>query len=166
VLDAHHIASQGNPVEAFKRDGAGYVADWGRMGFSASTTAFLIAPNPVTAGAVLATGVVWAGAEAWQHREAIAGAVADGADYVWDHSLVGAAWNNREEIGAAIDSGINTAQEFAADVGGRLDQGIDTIGSGLSEAGGDLADAGGDLVDAGGEVLEDAGDVVEDLTPW
>jgi len=122
------------------------------MGFSASTTAFLVAPNPVTAGAVLATGAIWAGAEAWQHREAIAGAVSDGAEFVWDHSLVGAAWNNRAEIGAAIDSGIDTAQAFATDVGDRLDQGIDTIGSGLS-------DAGEDVLDAGGEALDK-------ITPW
>jgi hypothetical protein len=35
-------------------------------------TAAMIAPNPVTVGAVVATGVVYAGAEIWAHREEIA----------------------------------------------------------------------------------------------
>ena len=39
--------------------------------FSGSTVAFLVAPNPVTGGLVIVTGLAWGGAEAWQHREAI-----------------------------------------------------------------------------------------------
>jgi hypothetical protein len=40
--------------------------------FSGATVAFLVAPNPVTGGAVIVTGVAWGGAEAWQHRDASA----------------------------------------------------------------------------------------------
>ena len=147
VLDTAHLIRQGNPVEAFQRDGAGYVADVGRTAFSASTTAFLIAPNPVTGGAVLVSGTVWLGAEAWDHREEIADAVSTGAEWAWDHSLVGAAWNHREEIGAAIDSGVDTARNFAEDVGERWDQGVDMVQDGLSTA------------------TEGAGDFVDDITP-
>jgi hypothetical protein len=152
VMDTKHLIEQGNPVEAFEREGAGYVADVARTGFSASSTAFLIAPNPVTGGAVVVTGAVWLGAEVWDHREAIGGAIADGAEYAWDHSLVGAAWNNREEIGAALDSGVGMAQDFAGEVGERWDEGVDMVGDGLSS----VADTGGDL-------LESAGDLVPDL---
>lgn len=152
VMDTKHLIEQGNPIDAFQREGAGYVADVARTGFSASSTAFLIAPNPVTGGAVLVTGAVWLGAEAWDHREAIGGAIADGAELVWDHSLPGAVWNHREEIGAALDAGVGMAQDFAGEVGERWDQGVDMVGDGLSG----MADAGGDL-------LESAGDLVPDL---
>lgn len=154
-MDFYGLVQQGNPVEAFQREGAGYVADVARTGFSASTTAFLIAPNPVTGGAVIVTGAVWLGAEAWEHREAIADGIATGADWVWDHSMAGQVWNNREAIAAGIDQGIDTAQNFAEGVGERLDEGVDMVESGLSTA-----------ADVGGDMLEGAGDVVDDITPW
>ncbi|HEX5620625.1 MAG TPA: hypothetical protein VFX51_19555 [Solirubrobacteraceae bacterium] len=138
VTDGYNLIQQGNPVDAFQRDGAGYVADVGRTAFSASTTAFLIAPNPVTGGAVVVSGAVWAGAEIYQHREAIGHAIGTGADWAWDHSAAGVVWNNREEIGQALDSG------------------VDMVGDGLST----VADTGGDLIDG-------AGDLVSSIpTPW
>jgi hypothetical protein len=163
VMDANHLIQQGNPVDAFKRDGSRYVADVARTGFSAAGTAFLVAPNPVTGGAVIVTGTVWMGAEAWDHREAIGHAVSTGANWAWDHggnwawdhSLVGSTWNNRAEIGAAIDSGINTAQAFADGVGSRLDDGVHIAGN-----------VGGSALHAGGEALDTAGDMVDKLTPW
>jgi hypothetical protein len=149
VMDAHHLIEQGNPVDAFQREGAGYVADVARTGFSASTTAFLIAPNPVTGGAVLVTGAVWLGAEAWDHREAIGDAVATGAEFAWDHSLPGTVWNHREEIGDAFNSGVDMAQDLAGEVGERWDDGVDMVGDGLSG----MADTGGDLVEGAGDLL-------------
>jgi hypothetical protein len=138
VTDGYNLIQQGNPVDAFQRDGAGYVADIGRTAFSASTTAFLIAPNPVTGGAVIVSGGIWLGAEAWDHREAIGHAVSTGADWAWDHSVAGQVWNHREDIGNALDSG------------------VDMVGDGLS----DVADTGGDLVDG-------AKDLVDKIpTPW
>jgi hypothetical protein len=47
---AHRLWEQGDPVDAFRREGAGYVADVASTAFHASSTAFLLAPNPVTAG--------------------------------------------------------------------------------------------------------------------
>ncbi len=82
-----NLYEQGNPVEAFKRDGAGYVADVAETAFSASTTAFLIAPNPVTAGLAVGTGLVWAGAEVVDHWDDItetASDLKDKAGEVWD----------------------------------------------------------------------------------
>jgi hypothetical protein len=163
VMDASNLVAQGNPVTAFKRDGSRYVADVARTGFSASSTAFLIAPNPVTGGAVIVTGTVWMGAEAWDHRAEIAHAASGaanwawdhGGNWTWDHSLVGATWNHRADIAAAIDSGIGTAQAFADGVGSTLDHGVDIAG-----------DVGGSALHAGGSALHTAGDVVDKLTPW
>jgi hypothetical protein len=67
-----NVVVQGNPIDAFHEKGAAYVADVAEVGFNASMTAAMIAPNPVTVGAVVATGVVYAGAEIWAHREEIA----------------------------------------------------------------------------------------------
>ncbi len=70
-IGAYDLVQQGNPIAAYERRGAGYVADVASTAFSASTTAFLIAPNPVTAGAAIVTGVVWAGAEVVDHWDEI-----------------------------------------------------------------------------------------------
>jgi uncharacterized protein YukE len=155
AMDTKGLIDQGNPVDAFKKDGAGYVADVARTGFSASSTAFLIAPNPVTGGAVIATGTIWLGAEGWKHRAAIAHGVSSGADWVWDHSLTGEVWNHRADIGSALNSGLNTAHTFASDVGSHLDHGLDTA-----------TNIGGQALHDGGKVLDKGADLVGDLTPW
>lgn len=79
-----NVVAQGNPVDAFKENGAGYVADLAEVGFNASSTAFLLAPNPVTAGAVVVTGVVWAGAELVDHWDDVTQLASDGLDTVAD----------------------------------------------------------------------------------
>ncbi|MFJ2953272.1 PE-PGRS family protein [Streptomyces sp. NPDC087270] len=66
-ISTANLISDGNPVKAFKREGAGYVADAADTAFNASLTATLIAPNPVTFGLTIATGSVYAGAEVVQH---------------------------------------------------------------------------------------------------
>lgn len=71
VGDAKVVWDHGNPIDAFAQEGAGYVADVARLGFSGSTAAFFAAPNPVTGGAVVATGIVWAGAEVVDHWDEI-----------------------------------------------------------------------------------------------
>ncbi|MDR6118654.1 hypothetical protein QE370_001838 [Aeromicrobium sp. SORGH_AS981] len=71
VIGAYDLYQQGNPVDAFEREGAGYVADVASTAFSASTTAFLVAPNPVTGALAVGTGVVWAGAEVVDHWDDI-----------------------------------------------------------------------------------------------
>lgn len=104
-LDAYNLYKQGNPVEAFEREGAGYVADVARTGFSASTTAFFVAPNPVTGGAVIVTGVVWAGAEVWDEwGDDIKDFGADAWDATSD--FAGDAWDATSDFaGDAWDAG-------------------------------------------------------------
>jgi len=75
-----NLVSQGDPRDAFEREGAGYVADVAETAFSASTTAFLIAPNPVTGAAAVGSGLVWAGAEVVDNWDDIS----DRASKAWD----------------------------------------------------------------------------------
>ncbi len=81
-----NLIEQGNPIDAFEREGAGYVADVAETAFSASTTAFLIAPNPVTGAIAVTTGIVWAGAEVVDHWDDITDFAGDAWDTVtfWD----------------------------------------------------------------------------------
>jgi hypothetical protein len=145
-IDGYNLIQDGNPVDAFHRDGAGYIADVSKTAFSASTTAFLIAPNPVTGGAVIVSGAVWAGAEAWQHREQIANGVKTGANFVWDHSAIGYAFNHQQDITNAFNSGVDMASDLASDVHQTLDSGVDTVKDGLSNMGSSAVDGGKDLV--------------------
>ncbi|MEV4296184.1 hypothetical protein [Microbispora rosea] len=85
-----NVISQGDPREAFKRNGAGYIADVAEVGFNASLTAAMICPNPVTLGATVVTGAVYVGAkvvENWDDIEAGAKkagkAIGDGARKVF-----------------------------------------------------------------------------------
>ncbi|MEV4095162.1 hypothetical protein [Streptosporangium saharense] len=80
-----NVASQGNPVDAFRRNGAGYVADVAELGFNASLTAAMVCPNPLTVGATVAFGAVYVGAKVVEH---------------WDDVKKGA-----EKVGAAIGDG-------------------------------------------------------------
>ncbi|MGV9890318.1 mucin-2 [Streptomyces sp. NPDC003395] len=58
-IGAFDVYQEGNPVEAFKRDKAGYVSKVSGVAFNASLTAAMIAPNPVTIGAAVVTGAVY-----------------------------------------------------------------------------------------------------------
>ncbi|MGH3342029.1 MAG: WXG100 family type VII secretion target [Carbonactinosporaceae bacterium] len=136
VYDGYKLVTEHplNPIEAVQEDGADYVADLGKTAFGASTTAFFVAPNPVTAGAVVVSGAVWLGAEGWKHYgdEITAGAeaawdwtgdragdVADFATDTWNSGteLAGDAWDAGTEF---ADDALATAGDVASDVGGAL----------------------------------------------
>lgn len=89
-VGVHNLIQQGNPVDAFQREGAGYVADVAETAFSASTTAFLIAPNPVTGALAVGSGLVWAGAEVVDHWDEIS----EGASKAWDTVTDGDTWKS------------------------------------------------------------------------
>ena len=113
AVDAANLVRQGNPVEAFQREGAGYVADVARTGFSASTTAFFVAPNPVTGAMVIGTGAVWLGAEVWDHwGDDISEAVGDAWDATTDFAgdaadAVGDAWDSAADTAGDVVSSLN-----------------------------------------------------------
>ncbi|WP_203885695.1 hypothetical protein [Planotetraspora kaengkrachanensis] len=86
-----NVISQGNPVDAFKRNGAGYVADVAELGFNASLTAAMVCPNPVTIGATVVFGAVYVGAKVVEHwddikdgAKKVGDAIGDGAKKVGD----------------------------------------------------------------------------------
>ncbi|NJP24253.1 PE-PGRS family protein [Microbispora sp. SCL1-1] len=68
---AANVISQGNPIDAFKRNGAGYVADIAEVTFNASLTAAMICPSPVALGATVITGAVYVGAKVIEHWDDI-----------------------------------------------------------------------------------------------
>ncbi|WP_308789466.1 hypothetical protein [Streptomyces sp. 6-11-2] len=82
VWSTANVISQGNPVDAFKRKGAGYVADVAEVGFNASMTAAMIAPNPITIGLAVGTGVIYAGAKVVEHWDDIKKGAGKAADWV------------------------------------------------------------------------------------
>ncbi|CAN5662660.1 hypothetical protein BH20ACT2_BH20ACT2_23780 [soil metagenome] len=112
-LDTYNLVQQGNPVDAYQREGAGYVADVFQTGFSASTTAFMAFPNPYTGAAVIITGLGWAGAEAW---DAWGDDISGWAGDRWDDSTewAGEAWDDSTEwAGDRLDD----AGEVLDDIG-------------------------------------------------
>ena len=83
-FSAANVISQGNPVEAFKKNGAGYVADIAEVGFNASLTAAMIAPNPVTIGLAVGTGLIYGGAKVVEHWDDIKKGAGEATKWVGD----------------------------------------------------------------------------------
>ena len=120
VLSGLNVAAQGNPVHAFQENGAGYVADVGETLFNGSVTAMLIAPNPVTATAVVVTGVVYVGAELYAHREQIAALATDGVRLAADVGRRGA------EVAGDVIGTVDRAVDLAVDTAvGTVERAVD-----------------------------------------
>ena len=100
IADGIVVWNHGNPIDAFEEHGAGYVADVARLGFSASTTAFLLAPNPVTGALVIVTGTVWAIAEVVDHWDEISEFFGDVGEGIADATV----WVV-DETGQLVDAG-------------------------------------------------------------
>lgn len=100
IADGIVVWNHGNPIDAFEQHGAGYVADVARLGFSASTTAFLVAPNPVTGTLVIVTGTVWAIAEVVDHWDEITEFFGDVGEGIADTTV----WVV-DETGQLVDAG-------------------------------------------------------------
>ncbi|MFJ5776538.1 PE-PGRS family protein [Streptomyces sp. NPDC093094] len=79
-----NVVAQGNPKDAFKEKGAGYVADVAEVGFNASLTAAMIAPNPVTIGLTVGTGLVYGGAKIVEHWPEIKAGAGKAVDWAGD----------------------------------------------------------------------------------
>jgi len=169
ALDSYNLIQQGNPVDAFEREGAGYVGDVARTGFSASSTALLLAPAgaaiagvavaPVLVGAVLVTGAVWLGAEAWEEW---GDEVSAFAGDVWDNTseAVGDAWDTGT---AAVGDAWDTSSEWASDTWAAGSEAVGDAWDAGGEVVDDTVEEAGELVDSAGDTLKDAGDT---LTFW
>ncbi|MER0240732.1 PE-PGRS family protein [Streptomyces sp. HSW2009] len=80
-FSAANVISQGNPVKAFQRNGAGYVADVAEVGFNASLTASMVAPNPYTIGAAVVFGGIYVGAKVVEHWDDVKKGAANAANW-------------------------------------------------------------------------------------
>jgi len=109
----YDLYQQGNPIDAFQENGAGYVADVASTAFSASSTAFLLAPNPVTGALVLGTGAVWLGAEVVDNWDAISDWTSD----TWDAGtdFIGDVGSGAVDLASDLGGG---AVDLAGDIGG------------------------------------------------
>ncbi len=71
-------------ADMIKADPAKFASDLSGTAFSASMTALTVAPNPVTAGLAVGTGLVYAGCLIWDNHEAIGDGIEKAGDWVGD----------------------------------------------------------------------------------
>jgi hypothetical protein len=82
------------------------IGDVAELGFNASLTAAMIAPNPVTWGAVAVTGVVYGGARLVEHWDDVTNAVSDAADWTGDKISDAA-----DAVGDTIGDGVEAIKD-------------------------------------------------------
>lgn len=82
--------------KAWKEDKAKYLSNWTGTAFNASLTAAMIAPNPVTVGLAVGTGIAYAGTLVWDNWDSISKGAEEAADWVGDKA---------EKAGEAISDG-------------------------------------------------------------
>ncbi|MFT2018063.1 PE-PGRS family protein [Streptomyces sp. 796.1] len=101
-----NVVSQ-DPRDKFdsREEGAGYVADVAELGFNASLTAAMVAPNPVTIGATLVTGAIYGGAKVVQHWDDIKGGASKAAGWVGNKAkdLKDGAVNKAKDLGKKVN---------------------------------------------------------------
>ncbi|MFC9463358.1 mucin-2 [Streptomyces coelicoflavus] len=107
-VGAFDVIQEGNPVEAFKRDKAGYVAKVSGVAFNASLTAAMVAPNPITIGAAAVTGVVYGVAsivDNWDKVKKWPGKVADAGAWAGEKISEGAGKlaDGAKKLGSALN---------------------------------------------------------------
>jgi hypothetical protein len=117
-LDIWNLIQQGNPIDAFNADPASYSSDIAQTLFDGSMLAFFIAPNPYTAGAVVITGLIWAGTEVWDHWPEITAAFDSAVDWTGDRiddlvDVGGDVVNGVTDLaGDAVDTVKDTAKDL------------------------------------------------------
>jgi len=82
------------------------IGDFAEVGFNASLTAAMIAPNPVTWGAVAVTGVIYGGARLVEHWDDVTDAVGDAADWTGDKISDAA-----DAVGDTISDGFDAVKD-------------------------------------------------------
>lgn len=185
ISDGIVVWNHGNPIDAFEEHGAGYVADVARLGFSASTTAFLINPNPVFGAAVIITGVIWAGAEVVEHWDEITeffGDVYGGAEdaVVWavdeTGEIIGEGWDwttdRWDDFEGWAAETANDVKDWSVDRIEDLNRSLDWADNRLDDARewtgdriDDLGDVGGEIIDMGGDLVDGAESIGKKLIP-
>ena len=100
----------GEEQEAWTHGGASgkakVIGDVAEVAFNGSLTAAMIAPSPVTWGAVAVTGVVYGGARLVEHWDDVTDAVSDAAD--WTGDKVGDA---ADAVGDTVSDGFDAVKD-------------------------------------------------------
>jgi len=106
-IGLYHSISSGELAKNWTEGGtqgkAKVIGDIAEVGFNASLTAAMIAPNPVTWGAVAVTGVIYGGARLVEHWDDVTQAVSDAADWTGD-KISDAADAVGDTIGDGVDA--------------------------------------------------------------
>lgn len=82
--------------KAWKEDKAKYLSNWTGTAFNASLTAAMIAPNPVTIGLAVGTGIAYAGTLVWDNWDSISKGAEEATEWVSDKA---------DKVGDAISDG-------------------------------------------------------------
>ncbi|GAB2780196.1 hypothetical protein GCM10027073_11110 [Streptomyces chlorus] len=83
VFSVANIATMDHAKE-WEKSKAGYLANYAEVGFNASLTAAMVAPNPVTIGLAVGTGIVYGGLKVVEHWDDITEGAEKAADWVGD----------------------------------------------------------------------------------
>ncbi|MFD8518604.1 PE-PGRS family protein [Streptomyces capillispiralis] len=78
-----NIATMDHAKE-WEKSKAGYLANYAEVGFNASLTAAMVAPNPVTIGLAVGTGIVYGGLKVVEHWDDITEGADKAAEWVGD----------------------------------------------------------------------------------
>jgi len=109
-IGLYHSISSGELARNWSEGGthgrAKVIGDIAEVGFNASLTAAMIAPNPVTWGAVAVTGVIYGGARLVEHWDDVTDAVSDAADWTGDRISDAA-----DAVGDTIGDGIEAVKD-------------------------------------------------------
>lgn len=83
ALSLANIAVMDHAAE-WKKSKAGYLANYAEVGFNASLTAAMIAPNPVTIGLAVGTGIVYGSLKVVENWDDIKKGASEAADWAGD----------------------------------------------------------------------------------
>ncbi|MFD3352523.1 hypothetical protein [Streptomyces fradiae] len=88
-------------TDMIKEDPGKFATDLSGTAFNASLTALAVAPNPVTVGLAVGTGLVYGGCLVWENREAIGDGLEKAGEWVGDKTEE--AVDGLKKIGSALN---------------------------------------------------------------
>lgn len=92
-------------TDMIKEDPAKFATDLTGTAFSASMTALTVAPNPVTLGLAVGTGLAYGGALIWDNHEAIGKGLSEAGDWVGDKAsdIKDSVTDGAKKLGSALN---------------------------------------------------------------
>lgn len=99
-----NIATMDHAKE-WEKSKAGYLANYAEVGFNASLTAAMVAPNPVTIGLAVGTGIVYGGLKVVEHWDDITEGAGKAADWMGDKAsdIGNDIADGAKELGSALN---------------------------------------------------------------